>query len=200
MILLTVILILILILIVFRPKYRDPIVIKNFLDEEICDYIINVSEPQLRPSTVGKESIIDQNIRISDTVWLPHEDPVVKNVLEKCQSLHGKKIENCEKLQVLRYKPGGFYKPHQDAFESDTNKRIYTCILALNDDYIGGETVFPNINKKFKLSKGDLLFFPTLDTWGFITPKALHGGKPVIEGEKWICNIWTRRYTYHLKK
>src|SRR6056300_1077160 len=143
MILLTVILIFILILIVFRPKYRDPIVIKNFLDEETCDYIINVSEPQLQPSTVDKNRRIDQNIRISDTVWLPHEDSVVKNILEKCQLLHGKKIENCEKLQVLRYKPGGFYKPHQDAFESDTNKRIYTCILALNDDYVGGETAFP---------------------------------------------------------
>ena len=54
-------------------------------------------------------------------------------------------LHNCEDLQVLRYKPGGFYKPHQDTFSDDKNKRMYTFIIALNDEYEGGETEFPNI-------------------------------------------------------
>jgi len=31
-----------------------------------------------------------------------------------------------------------------------------------------------------------------------MTSKAIHGGKPVISGEKWICNLWIHRYPYKL--
>jgi len=74
--------------------------------------------------------------------------------------------------------------------------RVYTFILALNDGYNGGETVFPNINKTYKLKAGDALFFDTLDNYNLITSKALHGGKPVKSGDKWICNLWVRKYPY----
>jgi len=76
------------------------------------------------------------------------------------------------------------------------NKRMYTVILALNDDYEEGETEFPNIQKKYKLNKGDALFFHTLDNYGMINSKALHGGLPVKSGEKWICNVWVHKYPY----
>jgi hypothetical protein len=29
-----------------------------------------------------------------------------------------------------------------------------------------------------------------------MTSKALHGGQPVKSGEKWICNLWVRKYPY----
>ena len=75
--------------------------------------------------------------------------------------------------------------------------QIRECIhsfLALNDDYEGGETVFPKIKKAYKLNAGDALFFDTLDNYEFDTSKALHGGRPVKSGEKWICNLWVRKY------
>jgi prolyl 4-hydroxylase len=78
----------------------------------------------------------------------------------------------------------------------DTNKRIHTFILALNDTYDGGETHFPNLNTSYKLNAGDALFFDTLNIFGWMTSKALHGGLPVKSGEKWICNLWIREYPY----
>ena len=97
-----------------------------------------------------------------------------------------------------RTSEGGFYKPHQDAFphKVQPNPRMYTCIIALNDEYIGGETIFPNLNKSFKLNKGDVLLFNTLNDWGYHTQKALHGGTPVESGEKWICNLWIHQYPF----
>jgi hypothetical protein len=81
-------------------------------------------------------------------------------------------------------------------FIGEKNSRLYTFILALTDDYDGGETEFPNINKSFKLKAGDALFFNTLDNYGLDTSRALHGGKPVKSGEKWICNLWVRQDPY----
>lgn len=186
--------ILLLVVLYLLPRYPEPRVIPNFLSERERRYIIKQAEPQLKMSTVGRDFKLDNNVRISETAWLDLHDPIVKSVAERCLNLVGKPLENCEKLQVLRYKPGGHYKPHQDAFnDGDTNSRVYTVILALNDEYDGGETIFPNLKKRYKLDAGDALVFHTLDNYGFITKKALHGGSPVKSGEKWICNLWIHK-------
>ena len=194
MILLLVILFLIWYLI---PTYTKPRVIPNFLTEGEINHIKKEAESKFSVSTVAENKTIDKTMRDSDTAWLDLEDPIVNRVTEKCAGLTDRPLKNCEKLQVLRYKSGGFYKPHQDTF-SDTkgNKRMYTIILALNDDYEEGETVFPNLRKKYKLNKGDALFFNTLDNYELITSKALHGGAPVKSGEKWVCNLWVHKYPW----
>jgi len=175
------------------PTYKEPIVMKNFITDEERQHILKEAESKLKVSTIGKSMEVDEKVRKSETAWLSQDDPVVKNVIERCVKHTDRSMRNCEELQVLKYKPGGHYKPHQDAFMDD-NKRMYTFILALNDDYEGGETVFPNLNKTYKLEAGDALFFDTLDNYELDTSKALHGGQPVKSGEKWICNLWVRKY------
>jgi predicted 2-oxoglutarate/Fe(II)-dependent dioxygenase YbiX len=118
-------------------------------------------------------------------------------MIKKCVSFTDRKPVNSEYLQVLKYKEGGFYTPHQDAFFDEPNPRTVTAIIALNDDYEGGETEFPNLGKKFKLNKGDVLVFNNFTDWGYQTPKSLHGGRPVKSGVKWICNLWIHRYPYN---
>jgi hypothetical protein len=187
----------ILILLYLIPTYREPQVIPNFLTEDERRHIMKKAEQKLHVSTVAEDRKIDKNVRDSETAWLDTSDPIVKRVMEKCVSLTDRPLTNCEHLQVLRYKPGGHYKPHQDTFDDmKGNKRMYTVILALNDDYEEGETEFPNLNKKYKLKAGDALFFHTLDNYELMTSKALHGGRPVKSGEKWICNLWVHKYPY----
>ena len=194
MILLLIIIVLVVYLI---PRYPEPKVISNLLSDEERQYIMKQAEPRLRVSTVGRDFQIDTTTRVSETAWLEPSDPVINRVIERCLNLVNEPIENCEQLQILRYKPGGHYKPHQDAFsDKDPNSRAYTVILALNDDYEDGQTEFPNLNKNYKLKAGDALFFHTLDNYGLMTSKALHGGKPVKSGEKWICNLWIHKYPY----
>lgn len=186
-----------LLILYFIPTYTNPKIIKTVLTNDECDHIKQVASKKLHASTVSKSRNIDETIRKSETAWIKaSEDPVVDKLIRKCVSMTDRPLSNCEDLQVLKYEPGGFYKPHQDAFPDDKNKRMYTFIIALNDEYEGGETVFPNINKSYRLEKGDALFFNALNNYECMTKKALHGGASVKSGEKWVCNLWIRKYTY----
>ena len=190
------ILFLIVLVVYMLPTYPRPVIIENFLSENERIHIKQRAESKLQVSTVAKDRKVDEKIRKSETAWLSTEDPIIKSVVERCISRTDRPIENCEQLQVLRYKPGGHYQPHQDVFYEDKNKRVHTFILALNDEYEGGETSFPNIKEKYKLRAGDALFFDTLDNYGLDTSDALHGGEPVKSGEKWVCNLWVHKYPY----
>ena len=191
-----ILLFLIVLLVYLLPTYTKPLVIENFLSENERIHIKQEAKSKLQASTVDKDRRVDEQIRKSETAWLSTEDPIIRSVVERCISRTDRPIENCEQLQVLRYKEGGHYNPHQDVFYQDKNKRLYTFIIALNDEYEGGETAFPVINEKYKLKAGDALFFHTLDNYGLDTSDALHGGQPVKSGEKWICNLWVHKYPY----
>ena len=142
------VLLFIIILVIYTlPRYRRPQVFENFLTNDECDHIIQKAKNDLRTSSVTNEKEVDETIRKSDTAWLNKEDPIVRNIMDRCLVHMDRPFVNCEQLQVVRYEPGGFYKPHQDAFENDKNMRMYTFILALSDEYEGGETIFPNLNK-----------------------------------------------------
>lgn len=190
---------LIILCILLKPRYQEPHVIRNVFSPQVCDHIIKLAEPNLTRSTISEDALVDPMQRKSETAWLdPAASRTVESLIDKCVSFTDRKPNNCEKLQVLKYEPGGFYDPHQDAFpfEIQPNKRMYTCIIALNDEYTGGETIFPHLNKSFKLNKGDVLLFNTLNDWGYHTKKAIHGGSTVESGEKWICNLWIHEYPY----
>ena len=191
-----ILLFLIILLVYLLPTYPKPVVIENFLSEDECIHIKQEAKSKLHVSTVDKDRRVDEQIRKSETAWLSTEDPIIRSVVERCVSRTDRPIENCEQLQVLRYTEGGHYNPHQDVFYQDNNKRLYTFIIALNDDYEGGETAFPYLNEKYKLNAGDALFFHTLDNYGLDTTDALHGGQPVKSGEKWVCNLWVHKYPY----
>ena len=191
-----ILLFLIVLLVYLLPTYPKPVVIENFLSENERIHIKQEAKSKLQASTVDKDRRVDEQIRKSETAWLSTEDPIVRGVVERCVSRTDRPIENCEQLQVLRYTEGGHYTPHQDVFYQDKNKRLYTFIIALNDEYEGGETAFPVINENYKLKAGDALFFHTLDNYGLDTSDALHGGQPVKSGEKWVCNLWVHKYPY----
>ena len=188
---------LILLVLYLIPTYTKPKIIKGLITQEEREHIMKKAESKLDVSTIAENRVIDKKVRDSQTAWLDESDPVVRRVMEKCVALTDRPFANCEHLQVLRYKPGGHYKPHQDTFsDTEENKRMYTVILALNDEYEGGETEFPNLGTKYKLTAGDALFFHTLDNYELMTSKALHGGRPVKSGEKWICNLWVHKHPY----
>ena len=184
--------------IVMFHYYIEPKVIPNLLTEYEIEYIKKESINKFVPSRIGFNGIVDDNLRKSETAMLElYDDPIVNSVVRKCVSLTNKPFENAERLQILRYTEGGHYQFHQDVIETmDNNKRLYTIMIALNDDYEGGETSFPNLDIKYKLKKGDALFFHTVDNHEVVTGMALHGGQPVKSGEKWVCNLWVYKYPY----
>ncbi|QIG59883.1 putative prolyl 4-hydroxylase [Dishui Lake phycodnavirus 4] len=198
--------IIVLIVLVFFliPTYKKPVVYKQLITEEERQHIMKVAESKLETSRIGSDKTVHTTIRDSETAWLSSDDPIVRRVIDKCISNCDRPFRNCEDLQVLRYKEGGFYKPHFDACSERegcipseySNQRKYTFIIALTDDYEGGSTSFPNLDKKYKMKAGDVLKFNNLDNYGLVCGQALHCGEPVTSGNKWICNLWVHTYPY----
>ena len=186
---------LILLVIYLIPTYVEPTVIKGIITKEERDHIIKEATNKLEPSELSAKKEIDTTVRKSETAWLDLDDPIVSRVVDRCLQFMDRPKDNCENLQVVKYTPGGYYKPHFDSI-NDENPRLYTFLIALNDDYEMGETEFPNLERKYKMKECDGLFFHNLDNYELCSSKSLHGGRPVKSGEKWICNLWVRKYPY----
>jgi prolyl 4-hydroxylase len=172
--------------------------IDNILSSAECEQLIKYSKyKQFKDSTVfnSYSNVINDN-RKSKTTWFKLNENEIES---KCSKI-AKKLTNTddcnlEDLQLVYYQIGGYFRPHHDATK-DANvntivtSREYTLLIYLNDIEEGGETVFPYLNLEIKPQKGKGILFRTLDDNDKIIPESLHGGKPVIKGEKWICNKW----------
>lgn len=183
--------------------------IPNFLTHEECDKLVHIASNQLTPSKVYTEKSDDvlQNHRTSEQCWLSDtDDDIVNKISTLTSNISNKPTENQELLQIVKYPVGGFFNPHYDTCMGDpkmcermdgtAGPRYATLLVYLNDDFTGGETVFPNINKTVKPEKGKAVFFYTTDKNGNLLKESLHAGNPVISGNKWICNKWTRINKY----
>ena len=61
---------------------------------------------------------------------------------------------------INKYYPGKGMGPHTDSYEKLDKKR-FSILIYLNDNYNGGEIEFPNQNIKLKPEAGSVLIFPT---------------------------------------
>ena len=108
-----------------------------------------------------------------------------------------------EQLQLTRYLPNEYYKSHKDIFNYQgtkqiDNDRIATLILYLNDDFTGGETYFNDVDIKIKPVKGMCCYFLYADKESI--EKSSHEAMSVIEGEKYIAQLWIRTNTWAFYK
>ena len=185
--------------------------IESCLSPAECQEVIRVAKQHgLHNSEVygSAADSVNNEARISETAWLPNnKSPIVEKVSRLCQELTLYPIENMEDLQVVRYPPGGFFKPHYDCCDGGPDEcrrmnaqggpRRVTMIIYLNDDYQGGETMFPKMGFQVVPKTGKaVVFWSTTDTDEVIRD-SFHGGNPVIGGEKWICNKWLHPMRYN---
>ena len=181
----------------------DIIEIQNFLTNEECDKIIELSKGNMFSSKVYSQNgdLYDNKSRISQQCWLNDNDSFIKDITDKVKSYTNTHNNYFEELQVVNYQPGGFFTPHYDACVGNKSNcermnkegpRYLTVLFYLNDNFEGGETIFPKINKLVKPEKGKAVIFQNVDNNGVIITQALHGGEPVKNGEKWIANKWIK--------
>ena len=168
-----------------------------------CNYLAEAAAPMLAPSVVVDPATGRQRpdpVRISDSAGftLPLENPAVHALNQRIAAASGTNAAQGEPLQVLRYRPGGEYKPHFDAIPGFANQRILTMIAWLNEDYEGGETMFMKTGAKLKGRTGDALLFRNALPDGTRDPDAAHAGLPVTRGEKLIASRWIRARPFEL--
>ena len=189
----------------------DPIlyVVDNFLTNEECEAFIKASEGRLKPSTViSPDKHVQHESRTSENCWIEHDaNQIIHEVSKRFSILVQMPIRNAEQYQLVYYKKGAQYKPHFDSFDYETEdgkknwepggQRMITVIAYLNNVEEGGETGFPELDINVPAKKGDVVVFHNTilndsATYPKINPKSLHGGMPVVRGEKWMVNLWFR--------
>ncbi|WP_026695526.1 2OG-Fe(II) oxygenase [Peribacillus kribbensis] len=180
-------------------KLENPFiaVLGNVLSEEECDELIQLSDNRLQRSKIGAGRSVDDMRTSSGMFFEESENPIIARIEKRISTIMGIPIEHGDGLQILKYSPGQEYKPHFDYFSPSSraseNNRISTLIMYLNDVTEGGETVFPKLNFSVIPQKGMAVYFEYFYREQSLNELTLHGGSPVIEGEKWVATQWMRK-------
>ena len=180
------------------------VVFGNLLSDEECEQLIALARPRLARSltvatrTGGEEVNAD---RTSNGMFFQRgETTLVQRIEQRIARLVNWPEENGEGLQILHYGPGAEYKPHYDYFDPAEpgtptilkrgGQRVATLVMYLAEPAQGGGTVFPDVRMEVAPKRGNAVFFsyerPHPST------RTLHGGSPVLAGEKWIATKWLR--------
>jgi prolyl 4-hydroxylase len=185
-------------------------VLDGVLGHDECDELIRRASAKLRRSTIvdpatGRhETIADRSSE--GTFFAINADDFIARLDQRVSTLMGLPVEHGEGLQVLHYGPGGEYKPHFDYFPPDDpgsaspmavgGQRVSTLVMYLNAVEDGGATIFPELGLSVLPKKGSAVYFEYANSHGQLDPLTLHGGAPVLRGEKWIVTKWMRQRPY----
>jgi len=187
-----------------RPRLRT---LPSFASVAECRWIIERTRPKLGPAFVWDEASggakIDP-VRTSSALELrlAEMDVVTEIVRARISAATGLPEAIFEIPQVMHYQVGQEFMLHHDALDPDyaghqadlacRGQRMGTFLIYLNDDFEGGETVFPKVGLSHRGGAGDALFFANVLPDGHSDPLALHAGKSPTSGEKWIFSQWIR--------
>jgi prolyl 4-hydroxylase len=194
---------------VLQAMYNPRVVVfGGLLSDEECAALIESAKPRLARSltvatkTGGEEINAD---RTSNGMFFQRgETELIRRIEARIARLLNWPEENGEGLQVLHYLPGTEYKPHYDYFDPAEpgtptilkrgGQRVGTLIMYLGEPDKGGGTSFPDVHLEVAPKRGNAVFFsyerPHPST------RTLHGGSPVLAGEKWIATKWLREHRF----
>uniref|UniRef100_A0A061R8P5 procollagen-proline 4-dioxygenase n=1 Tax=Tetraselmis sp. GSL018 TaxID=582737 RepID=A0A061R8P5_9CHLO len=201
--------------------YPRIVLFPNFLDHDKCDHVVEIGKSRLGPSGLvlrqGETEEGTRDIRTSSGTFLSRgQDPkgVLAEVEDRIAAWTSVPAGHGEPFNLLRYEQGQHYDSHYDVFDEtygpQPSQRLATVLVYLSDVEEGGETVFPlegrgglerligidykscDLGFKYKPRKGDALLFYSLHPNGTIDRHSLHGGCPVVRGEKWVMTKWIR--------
>jgi hypothetical protein len=188
--------------IIIQPKVLTP---------EACDFLINHAKKsnqeqmgvfdaeranETGENHPGKIDLSSRNVKCADILPILPQikelyDNIVHNVINPFYNF---KIRDSELPQLLVYERGGHYKAHYDAVAQwkcpDGNiiwkksvERDLSTVLFLNDDFEGGEFVFPDLRITIRPEPGLLIAFPSSQHY-------LHKVEPVISGTRYSMVNW----------
>jgi prolyl 4-hydroxylase len=185
---------------------------RHFLSQEECSALIAAISDKMRPSTtinrLTGQHQLDPERKSQGAFFARGSLPLIQQIERRLSLLSGVPEDHGEDIQVVYYPVGGEYVPHFDSFDPELagtarhlangGQRFLTLILYLNTVTRGGGTVFPEHSLELIPEVGSLLMFPSVRPDGSIDRQSLHGGRPVLEGEKWILTKWFHLGRYYV--
>ncbi len=170
-------------------------VYNEFFSADECAFIIRYAEAHALFARSQIE-LSDSQGQTSDTrtsysaSLKDRNEPVFQAIYERVAQVLQVNTNQIENLQCVRYGVDQQFKPHFDS--GPTNHRLHTLLVYLNDDFRGGETFFPELNRSVQPKRGSALYFLNRDDYNSVVLYSAHAGLPITEGQKYACNIWVR--------
>jgi prolyl 4-hydroxylase len=180
------------------------VVFADFLSPEECDGLVAAARPRMARSLTVENQTGGESVnpdRTSQGMFFRRaENELVARIETRIARLLQWPLENGEGVQVLHYQPGAEYKPHYDYFDPSQpgtpsilkrgGQRVGTLVMYLNNPERGGGTTFPDVGLEVLPQRGHAVFF-SYDS-PHPSTQTLHGGAPVLAGEKWVATKWLR--------
>lgn len=181
--------------------------LEGLVPEAVCDCVMASSVARLVRAEVHDprtgRTIMGQT-RTNRVANFGLADTGLLNILiqAKIGATAGAPIAMMEAFAVLNYAPGEEASEHYDYLDpgvaayaeeiAQLGQRVATALVYLNDDYEGGETVFPELGLSHRGRKGDALIFFSVEASGAPDPRTVHAGRPPTRGEKWVLSQFIR--------
>lgn len=173
----------------------------------VCRWLVRLSQQRLKPALVydagNRRNYRSETRNNSIAEFNLVENQMLHFLLqEKMSAACGIPMQQMEGTAILNYRPGEQISDHfdfvnpdlpdYDAEIRDNGQRVVTFLIYLNDDYTGGETVFPKLGISHKGTTGEGFFFTNALPDGSADLRTLHAGAPTRSGEKWIVSQFIR--------
>lgn len=183
-----------------------PNVITEIGIKEIREYMdtsqktdLSVFDPNKSNETGGTEWIFDKKIRdtqiVDSGILSAKIKELMKNIVREIVNPFYKiEIYQSEVPQLLSYDVGGHYCPHIDSESQWISpngeiiwkkvvERDLSMVLFINDDFDGGDFVFPDLKIRIRPEPGMLICFPSNHHYK-------HGVEPVTKGKRYSIVCW----------
>mmetsp|Transcript_52843 Transcript_52843/g.109276 ORF Transcript_52843/g.109276 Transcript_52843/m.109276 type:complete len:364 (+) Transcript_52843:43-1134(+) len=152
---------------------------------------------QLREENAGLAAAVEEELA------------AVLSATKRCAEVIGVDPARVEPLQLIRYAPGQYYRPHMDTHEEPRRmssyageQRSHTLLVFLNDipeEDGGGHLHFPELGLHILPRAGDAVLWPNLTDAGEPDPQALHEGVAPVSCEKIAMNVWVAERPFTLE-
>ena len=160
---------------------------------------LSVFDPD-KTNATGKTSwIVDKQTRDTQIVPMGNLYPKIEDlfrnaVREIINPFYQCEVESSEIPQVLSYSIGGHYKPHIDGesiwvtprgekiWKKSTDRDL-SIVFYLNDDFEGGDFIFPELKIRVRPEPGMMICFPSNHHY-------MHGVEPVTKGKRYSIVTW----------
>lgn len=182
-------------------------IFRELLSPAICRWLIRLSKERLKPALVydanSQRNYVSETRTNSIAEFNLMENELLHFLIQqKMSAASGIPMQQMEGTAILNYQPGEEISPHYDFVDPNmpnyeqeirTNgQRVMTFLIYLNDDYEGGDTVFTELDLKFKGNIGDGMYFINSLPDGSADTRTRHSGTPTTSGEKWIVSQFIR--------
>jgi predicted 2-oxoglutarate/Fe(II)-dependent dioxygenase YbiX len=166
--------------------FDELLILNDFIDQDECDFLIKIFNRQF----VDQFGYVR---KMKEAPQIEEIKPILFKILEKT-----KEVANIDELYISdylinSYQPGFSMGVHTDLEDGKEHFSVST-VLYLNNQFQGGDIVFPNIPARHHPKAGDLAIFPS------VGEKYIHGVEQVISGERFVMPVWTTIYKEQANK